>query len=172
MQTVKKLSNQRSDKGSRIYRSETKGLDSRKAKSLLKKRKRKSLPEQKFRKAFWFGFCRAMEESKREILCWKIAYLPPGNWCLSGKCPPLWGGWPSDSEVGWGRKHLSFLPALRRKRTACTPHPSRLRRATFPKGEGFISPINWNLKTSASYREVTLDCYPRYSHELSAATRR
>ena len=32
MQTVKKLSNQRSDKGSRIYRSETNGFDSRKAK--------------------------------------------------------------------------------------------------------------------------------------------
>ena len=33
VQTVKKLSNQRSDKGSRIYRSETNGFDSRKAKS-------------------------------------------------------------------------------------------------------------------------------------------
>ena len=31
-QTVKKLSRQRSDKGSRIYRSETNGFDSRKAK--------------------------------------------------------------------------------------------------------------------------------------------
>jgi hypothetical protein len=31
VQTVKKLSNQRSDKGSRIYRSETNGFDSRKA---------------------------------------------------------------------------------------------------------------------------------------------
>ena len=30
-QTVKKLSRQRSDKGSRIYRSETNGFDSRKA---------------------------------------------------------------------------------------------------------------------------------------------
>ena len=31
MQTVKKLSSQRSDKGSRIYRSKTNGFDSRKA---------------------------------------------------------------------------------------------------------------------------------------------
>ena len=31
MQTVRKLSRQRSDKGSRIYRSETNGFDSRKA---------------------------------------------------------------------------------------------------------------------------------------------
>ena len=34
MQTVKKLSNQRSDKGSRIYRSETNGFDYRKAKQI------------------------------------------------------------------------------------------------------------------------------------------
>ena len=42
MQTVKKLSNQRSDKGSRIYRSETNVFDSRKA-NLHEKGKHHSL---------------------------------------------------------------------------------------------------------------------------------
>jgi hypothetical protein len=40
-----------------------------------------------------------------------------------------------------------FSFALRRKRTAVTPLPSRLRRATFPNREGFLSSVNYNLSS-------------------------
>ena len=58
--------------------------------------------------------------------------------------PPLWGGCPRRGRERCGTM-FRFSFALRRKRTAVTPLPSRLRRATFPNGEGSLSSVNYNF---------------------------
>ena len=59
-----------------------------------------------------------------------------------------------------------FSFALRRKRTAVTPLPSRLRRATFPNREGFLSSVNYNLPILISIHNGHHCCIHRGIHAV------